>query len=53
MARRIRSVAKMINSLTKGHKKNKKTRQGEGRGTKFSHKKGARYKKKPRGQGKS
>lgn len=29
----------------------KKTRQGQGRRTKFSHKKGAKYKKKSRGQG--
>lgn len=29
----------------------KKTRQGLGRHTKFSHKKGRKYKKRPRGQG--
>ena len=46
-------MAKMIFGRSKETKSKKKTRQGQGRGTKFSTKVGSkRFKKKYRGQGK-
>ena len=46
-------MAKMILGRIKETKSKKKTRQGQGRGTKFSTKVGSkRFKKKYRGQGK-
>ena len=46
-------MAKMILDKGKETKKRKKTRQGQGRGTKFSTRVGSkRFKKKYRGQGK-
>ena len=46
-------MASLINSLYKPQKREKKTRQGLGRSTKFSTRVGSkRFKKKHRGQGK-
>jgi len=41
----------MAKDGTKRESRPKKTSQGHGRHTKFSHKKGANYKKRSRGQG--